>query len=227
MEFTADELWSRVLEATRDRLQGQTYRTWLADTAAVGVTESEAGEQTRFRSTMECRCLGTIMPQRLRDTDEDKKKTSKLGVFLLDPSLRRDRMSCALWIRPERGKRNPPPPGPAADWAAIIRLFRADLHHEPGAPPGPSPRQGFSSPAGFHAFPETVFVHPLPIPWPVCGLHTSSTAFWSSSHGRSFRGRADLEHVNISECESTGQGGGCYRGPSPPVRKIDFSTLGI
>ena len=41
MEFTADELWSRVLEATRDRLQGQTYSTWLAGTAAVGVTESE------------------------------------------------------------------------------------------------------------------------------------------------------------------------------------------
>jgi chromosomal replication initiator protein len=41
MEFTADELWSRVLDATRDRLQGQTYRTWLAGTAAVGVTDSE------------------------------------------------------------------------------------------------------------------------------------------------------------------------------------------
>ena len=41
MEFTADELWSRVLEAARDRLQGQTYRTWLADTTAVGVTDSE------------------------------------------------------------------------------------------------------------------------------------------------------------------------------------------
>ncbi len=41
MEFTADELWSQVLEATRDRLQGQTYRTWLAGTAAVGVTDSE------------------------------------------------------------------------------------------------------------------------------------------------------------------------------------------
>ena len=41
MEFTADELWSRVLEATRDRLQGQTYRTWLAGTTAVGVTDSE------------------------------------------------------------------------------------------------------------------------------------------------------------------------------------------
>ena len=41
MEFTADELWSRVLEATRDRLPGQTYRTWLADTVAVGVTDSE------------------------------------------------------------------------------------------------------------------------------------------------------------------------------------------
>jgi chromosomal replication initiator protein len=41
MEFTADELWTRVLEATRDRLQGQTYRTWLAGTVALGVTDSE------------------------------------------------------------------------------------------------------------------------------------------------------------------------------------------
>jgi chromosomal replication initiator protein len=41
MEFTADELWSRVLEATQDRVQGQAYRTWLAGTAAVGVTDSE------------------------------------------------------------------------------------------------------------------------------------------------------------------------------------------
>ena len=41
MEFTADELWSRVLEATQDRVQGQAYRTWLASTAAVGVTDSE------------------------------------------------------------------------------------------------------------------------------------------------------------------------------------------
>ena len=41
MEFTADELWSRVLDAARDRLPGQTYRTWLAGTVAVGVTDSE------------------------------------------------------------------------------------------------------------------------------------------------------------------------------------------
>jgi len=41
MEFTADELWSRVLDVTRERLQGQTYRTWLAGTVAVGVTDSE------------------------------------------------------------------------------------------------------------------------------------------------------------------------------------------
>ncbi len=113
------------------------------------------------------------MPQRLLDPDEDKKKTSKLGVFFLDPSLRRDRMSRALWIRPERGKRNPPPPWPVptAEWAAAIRLFRADFHHEARASPSPPPRKGLSPTASLHAFPETVFVHALPIPWVVCGLH--------------------------------------------------------
>ncbi len=138
---------------------------------------------TRFRSTMECRCLGTIMPQRLPDPDEDKKKTSKLGVFFLDPSLRRDRMSRALRIRPERGKRNPPPPWPvpAAEWAATIRLFRADLHYELGASPGPPPRKDFSPATSLHAFPETMLVHALPISRSVCGLHNvlvPSTAFW-------------------------------------------------
>ena len=41
MEFTADDLWSRVLEAARGRLQEQTYRTWMAGTTALGLTESE------------------------------------------------------------------------------------------------------------------------------------------------------------------------------------------
>ncbi len=41
MEFTADDLWSKVLEAARGRLQEQTYRTWLAGTTAVGLTDSE------------------------------------------------------------------------------------------------------------------------------------------------------------------------------------------
>ncbi len=41
MEFTAEDLWSKVLEAARGRLQEQTYRTWLAGTAAVGLTDSE------------------------------------------------------------------------------------------------------------------------------------------------------------------------------------------
>ena len=117
------------------------------------------------------------MPQRLRAAAEDKKKTSKLGVFFLDPSLRRDRMSRAFWIRPERGKRNPLPPRlvPAAEWAAIIRLLGADLHHEAGASPGPSPRKRLSPAASLHAFPEPVLVYTLPIPWPVCGLHNF---FW-------------------------------------------------
>ena len=41
MEFTADELWSQVLGAARSRLTEQTYRTWLADTVAAGLTDSE------------------------------------------------------------------------------------------------------------------------------------------------------------------------------------------
>ena len=41
MEFTAEDLWSRVLEAARGSLQEQAYRTWLAGTAAVGLTDSE------------------------------------------------------------------------------------------------------------------------------------------------------------------------------------------
>ena len=181
---------------------------------------------------MECRCLGTIMPQRLLDPDDDKKKTSKLGVFFLDPSLRRDRMSRALWIRPERGKRNPPPPWPvpSAERAATIRLFRADLHHEAGASPGPPPRKGFSPAASLHAFPETMLVHTLPIPWPVCGLHNvlvPSTAFWVVVPRPHRTGRAAIQHSNISECASAGQGQRPRRRPRPPGGKIDFSTIGI
>ena len=41
MEFTAEDLWSRVLEAARGSLQEQAYRTWLAGTAVVGLTDSE------------------------------------------------------------------------------------------------------------------------------------------------------------------------------------------
>jgi len=172
------------------------------------------------------------MPQRLPDPDEDKKKTSKLGVFFLDPSLRRDRMSCALWIRPERGKRNPPSPWPVptAEWAATIRLFRADFHYEAGASPGPPPREGFSPAASLHAFPETVLVHALPIPWPVCGLHNvfvPSTALWVIVPRLHRTGRAGRQHGNISECASAGQGQRPCRGPHSPRGKIDFSTIGI
>ncbi len=113
------------------------------------------------------------MPQRLRAADEDKKKTSKLGVLFLDPFLRRDRISRALWIRPERGKRNPIRPGLvlAAELAAIIGLLGADLYYELGASPSPPPRKRLPPAASLHAFPETVLVNALPIPWPVCGLH--------------------------------------------------------
>ena len=41
MEFTAEELWSRVLESVRSQIQKQTYRTWLADTSAQGLTDTE------------------------------------------------------------------------------------------------------------------------------------------------------------------------------------------
>jgi chromosomal replication initiator protein len=41
MEFTAADLWSKVLEAASGRLPEQTFRTWLAGTVATGLTDSE------------------------------------------------------------------------------------------------------------------------------------------------------------------------------------------
>ena len=178
---------------------------------------------------MECRCLGTIMPQRLREADEDKKKTSKLAVFFLVPSLRRDRMSRALWIRAERGNRNlsPPRPVPAAEWAAITRLLRADLHHEAGASPGPPPRQRFPPAASLHTLPETVLVQALPIPWPICGLHNVLVPGVVVPRPHVIGRAADVQHSNISECASTGQGRRHRPRPSASGGEIDFSTNGI
>jgi len=175
---------------------------------------------------MECRCLGTITPQRLRDTDEDKKKTSKLGVFFLDPSLRRDRTSCALWIRPEAGKRNPPRPVPAAEWAAIIPLFRADLHYETGASPGPPPRKRFSPAASLHAFPKTVLVHALPIPWPVCGLHYVSGRMVVLPTAIMYGPRRSTAQQHIRVCDHGSRSATLPR-TQAPEGKIDFSTIGI
>jgi chromosomal replication initiator protein len=39
MELTAQEAWSRILESARARLPEQTFRTWLAPTSAVALTE--------------------------------------------------------------------------------------------------------------------------------------------------------------------------------------------
>ncbi len=41
MEFTAEDLWSRVLEEAQAHLKEQTYRTWLKDTVVVGLTDSD------------------------------------------------------------------------------------------------------------------------------------------------------------------------------------------
>lgn len=41
MEFTAEDLWSRVLEEAQGHLKEQTYRTWLKDTVVVGLTDSD------------------------------------------------------------------------------------------------------------------------------------------------------------------------------------------
>ena len=41
MEFTAADLWSKVLEAASGVLPEQTFRTWLAGTVAIGLTDSE------------------------------------------------------------------------------------------------------------------------------------------------------------------------------------------
>lgn len=182
---------------------------------------------------MECRCLGTMMPQRLQEADDAKKKTSKLGVFFLDPSLRRDRMSRALWIRTERGRRNPPPPGPgpAAEWAAIIRLLRADLHHEAGASPGPPPRERFPPAASLHALPETMFVYALPIPWPVCGLHNvlvPSTAFWVVVPRPHVQAAQQVHStVTYSRVRAPVKVGDTAVDRAHPGGKIDFSTIGI
>ena len=40
MEFTAEELWSKVLQSARTQIPEQTYRTWLADTSAGSLTDS-------------------------------------------------------------------------------------------------------------------------------------------------------------------------------------------
>ena len=39
MELTAGEIWSRMLEGARQALPEQAFRTWLAPTQAVALTE--------------------------------------------------------------------------------------------------------------------------------------------------------------------------------------------
>jgi chromosomal replication initiator protein len=41
MEFTAPELWSRVLAVARTEMPDQSYRTWLSGSSAVGLSENE------------------------------------------------------------------------------------------------------------------------------------------------------------------------------------------
>ncbi len=41
MELTAEDLWSRILEATRPGLSEQSFQTWLAGSRAVSLTETE------------------------------------------------------------------------------------------------------------------------------------------------------------------------------------------
>jgi chromosomal replication initiator protein len=41
MELTAGQLWSHVLEAAKERLAEQTYKTWLSGTEAVALTQDE------------------------------------------------------------------------------------------------------------------------------------------------------------------------------------------
>jgi chromosomal replication initiator protein len=41
MEFTASELWSRILEAIRPGLPEQSFKTWLSGTRAVALTETD------------------------------------------------------------------------------------------------------------------------------------------------------------------------------------------
>jgi chromosomal replication initiator protein len=41
MEFTASELWSRILESVRPGLQEQSFKTWLSGTRAVALSDTE------------------------------------------------------------------------------------------------------------------------------------------------------------------------------------------
>ena len=41
MELTAAEVWTRVLSAARASLPEQSYRTWLAGSSAIALTDDE------------------------------------------------------------------------------------------------------------------------------------------------------------------------------------------
>ncbi len=58
---------------------------------------------TRFRCTIECRCLGTMSPRRERETGEAAKKTSRCLVLFRFPRSSNSRISDPSRIRAPRG----------------------------------------------------------------------------------------------------------------------------
>jgi chromosomal replication initiator protein len=99
MEFTAEDLWSRVLEKAQEYLNEQTYRTWLGDTVAVSLTDSDLLVEAPSQFHVEW----------LED---------KYGAFLAD--VLRKILGRSLNLRIECGAPSSPSPLPNIEFAAGV-----------------------------------------------------------------------------------------------------------
>ena len=99
MELTAEDLWLRVLKEAQGHLNEQTYRTWLKDTVAVGLTDSELLIEAPSRFHVEW----------LED---------KYGALLTD--VLRKILGRPLRLRIECGAPGSPAPVPSIEFAAGV-----------------------------------------------------------------------------------------------------------
>ena len=70
MEFTASELWSRVLASAKTRVPEQSFRTWLAGNQAVGLSEDEliVEAPSEFHVEWVEDKYGTLLSELVRET---------------------------------------------------------------------------------------------------------------------------------------------------------------